>query len=899
MPIGLSLHIGVNTVNQNHYLGLSDLKAAVNDAKDYQRIAKEVFGYQETTLLLDQAATTHNVKSQFSAAADKLHAGDIFFLSYSGHGGLVEDPNFRIKGDEPYDQTWCLYDRQLLDDEIFEAFKKFRDGVRILVISDSCHSGSVTRNIAGQANDPVAILAREENTFTQKMEQFLRESGLRSKELPASTAQRINARHADLYGTLQEKFKRNEKTENIGASVRLFAACQDNQITFDGELNGRFTGVFKQIIYSGEWQRLSDAQALIDRLRSAYAFPTPNFYSYGAENLAFDYNFPLKIALDSISDPKIAPIPSSSVEAPLVAERPSADLPSVSLNKDYEAILMEFPSGLLLQELALKIVPPQIRVIKAGNRPSQCLAMFQPDPSYSIWDIIHQIAGKADDFGFKVELSPAQEKGFPISEQPEGARAAGKGFEYMDKWPPVSNQADLPLGWHLGEEYSQLGAARDQLWRAVRDSKLENSVRIAHIDTGWWPGHPALRDNPNIQRRLARSFIQGEEYENADAIDRDIINPLEQQMHGIGTIGLISGWALDKAFTFDQDIGYIGAAPFLEVIPIRVTESVIILNPDSIAAAIDYAIKMDCQVITMSLGGKPNRTLAKAINRAYEAGVTFVSAAGNSIIKGGAALGPRTLIYPARYRRVLAACGVAQNHYPYDFKAQQLDNDLATKSMDTDYMQGNWGPAPYMQHAVAAYTPNVPWLSIDSIHPVKKNGGGTSSATPQVAAAAALWLLKYQKELKEMGYTGTWRQVEAVRQALYQSAKPGPFEGWERYYGQGILQAHSALDIPVPEAEQLQQAPKARSSWAGLLETATLFFNRRRSKTFNDQQEGNLLRSLELEMQSLLAETDEGQALLDQMADGASEKTRQEVANYLRERSDSSTELRGYLEGEV
>jgi hypothetical protein len=224
-----------------------------------------------------------------------------------------------------------------------------------------------------------------------------------------------------------------------------------------------------------------------------------------------------------------------------------------------------------------------------------------------------------------------------------------------------------------------------------------------------------------------------------------------------------------------------------------------------------------------------------------------------------------------------------------------MDSEVGTKSMDTRYMQGNWGPAPYMRHALAAYTPNVPWLSTDPVHPVKKNGGGTSSATPQVATAAALWLLKYQKELKEKGYTGTWRQVEAVRHALYQSAKPGPFAGWEKYFGQGIIQAQDALGISVPKADQLQKAPKAQSSWAGLTETATLLFNRRRSSTFNDQQEGNLLRSLELEMQSLLAETDEGQELLDQMANGSTAILQRQVMDYLKQQGCGSAELLGYL----
>ncbi|MEM6378142.1 MAG: caspase family protein, partial [Bacteroidota bacterium] len=158
MPKGVSLHIGVNQVDQSHYLGLTDLKAAVHDAEDYLHIAQNIFNYQNSTIFTNESATTENVKNKLQEYANHLEAGDILFLTYSGHGSQIEDPNFKIKGDEPYDQTWCLFDRQLLDDEIFEAFKKFKDGVSILVISDSCHSGTVTKNIPGNSQSPEAIL---------------------------------------------------------------------------------------------------------------------------------------------------------------------------------------------------------------------------------------------------------------------------------------------------------------------------------------------------------------------------------------------------------------------------------------------------------------------------------------------------------------------------------------------------------------------------------------------------------------------------------------------------------------------------------------------------------------------------------------------------------------------
>jgi metacaspase-1 len=66
-------------------------------------------------------------------------------LTYSGHGGQVPDTN----NDEVdrVDETWCLYDRQFLDDELYYFLSKFKEGVRILVFIDCCHSGTVIRSI--------------------------------------------------------------------------------------------------------------------------------------------------------------------------------------------------------------------------------------------------------------------------------------------------------------------------------------------------------------------------------------------------------------------------------------------------------------------------------------------------------------------------------------------------------------------------------------------------------------------------------------------------------------------------------------------------------------------------------------------------------------------------------
>src|SRR5215211_3490459 len=140
MAKGQALCIGLNSVDPAHYGGWSGpLTACEADAEDMAGIASsEGFKVQS---LMTRAATRDQVSGELKRAAAALSDGDIFLLTYSGHGGQLPDRN----RDEPdaQDETWCLYDGQLVDDEINVALGQFAQGVRILVFSDSCHSGSV------------------------------------------------------------------------------------------------------------------------------------------------------------------------------------------------------------------------------------------------------------------------------------------------------------------------------------------------------------------------------------------------------------------------------------------------------------------------------------------------------------------------------------------------------------------------------------------------------------------------------------------------------------------------------------------------------------------------------------------------------------------------------------
>jgi len=142
MAKGMSLSIGLNAVDPKHYGDWSgELNACEADAAEMSALAKSQ-GFRPT-VLLTRRATRARVQAELGKAARQLAAGDIFMLSYSGHGGQLPDLN----RDEPdaQDETWCLFDGELVDDELHALLGKFAAGVRVLVFSDSCHSGTAVR----------------------------------------------------------------------------------------------------------------------------------------------------------------------------------------------------------------------------------------------------------------------------------------------------------------------------------------------------------------------------------------------------------------------------------------------------------------------------------------------------------------------------------------------------------------------------------------------------------------------------------------------------------------------------------------------------------------------------------------------------------------------------------
>lgn len=145
-PVGISVHIGLDRLDPNHYGGEMYLPSPVNDARAMRDIASAL-GY-DALLLTDQSATSAAFIGFMRSAADKLSAGDSLFITFSGHGGQI--PNQGVSDDEAdmKDETICLYDRMLRDDEIYLLLSQLREGVRVHIVFDSCHSATAAKDPA-------------------------------------------------------------------------------------------------------------------------------------------------------------------------------------------------------------------------------------------------------------------------------------------------------------------------------------------------------------------------------------------------------------------------------------------------------------------------------------------------------------------------------------------------------------------------------------------------------------------------------------------------------------------------------------------------------------------------------------------------------------------------------
>lgn len=274
MPRGISAHFGLNAVDPAHYSGWQGkLQGCENDATAMASLAQAA-GIANK-IYLTQDATSDQLFADVRSAASSLTNGDLFLLTFSGHGGQIKDTT--LDEADGLDETMCFFDRAVIDDEIYLAFNRFAAGVRILVIADSCHSGSVVKV------DPpnhTNVDGGDENWLERLM--------------PPDVADATFLLNEKLYSTIQN-LTSSFSRDSIPASVLLLSACQDNQLSSDGVPNGRYTSTFLKVWSSGNWNAGGYDDFVADVLSRMPRVQSPGIYRVGTPNISFSKQRPFTV----------------------------------------------------------------------------------------------------------------------------------------------------------------------------------------------------------------------------------------------------------------------------------------------------------------------------------------------------------------------------------------------------------------------------------------------------------------------------------------------------------------------------------------------------------------------------------------------------------------------------
>lgn len=190
-------------VGINNYPGTAnDLSGCVNDVNDWAKLLNS-FGFQ-TTKIFNEQATKNNILNALENLVKEAKLGDVVVFTYSGHGTQVLDTS----GDEEdgYDEALYVYDGTLIDDEISAILKTANKDAEIIVISDSCFSGTVTKALS---------LESAKRRF------------IKTDTIPPKAV-------------LKNRFLAKATDENM--LEILISGCSDKEYSYDAFINGKWNG---------------------------------------------------------------------------------------------------------------------------------------------------------------------------------------------------------------------------------------------------------------------------------------------------------------------------------------------------------------------------------------------------------------------------------------------------------------------------------------------------------------------------------------------------------------------------------------------------------------------------------------------------------------------------------
>ena len=323
--------------------------------------------------------------------------------------------------------------------------------------------------------------------------------------------------------------------------------------------------------------------------------------------------------------------------------------------------------------------------------------------------------------------------------------------------PDIETHFNLAKNYDLPNETVPKFINAEKLWSNFNGS----GIKIAILDTGVSEKHPDLKGKVLWKK----SFVL-EKY----GFDFDE-NSTDLNGHGTHVAGIAAGTGAASNGM------YIGVAPGAEIVNVKCLNMFGQGTTAAILKAIEWAVAMDVDIISMSLGtslGDPNDIISMAVEKAVKEGIVVVAAAGNggpyysSISSPGAAYSVITV----------GACDWKGEVASFSSRGPTLawspDPDVLAPGVD---VAAPLAPNSYMERVGKKLGTIIgdAYISLS----------GTSMSTPAVAGAVALLLQAFPALRKNNPY--------AIRLALMETARSLGLN--ENIQGAGIIDVFEAYNF--------------------------------------------------------------------------------------------------------
>lgn len=410
----------------------------------------------------------------------------------------------------------------------------------------------------------------------------------------------------------------------------------------------------------------------------------------------------------------------------------------------------------------------------------------------SAWEIVHRLR-RSGEFSRAEPLFARTLEPLAAQDLPNGECAPAWTGEWNE--PPKDDPAVKDSQWSLGPQGANVLAA----WQLFgKDTIPGDGVIVGHPDTGYRP-HPTL-----AKVLLGKGFDFTAN--RSDALDVSDEGKLQWPGHGTRTGSVIAG-STGYRVTADGVRAVSGVAPGAKLMPLKVAHRVVLfdrldLDMGNLASAIHAAsigdpnyVRQKAQVISISLGGAPSRSVQEAVALAREQNVIVIAAAGNQVPRF-LRTARREVVWPARYDDVIAIAASNASQQPWEGTSEGPKVAVS---------------APGQSVWVASQN-RTGEVSYDCV----QMSTGTSYATATTAGVAALWLSYRKKDLIDRSVASYPVEFDRILRAT--ARDPG---SWNMSrHGAGILDALAVLkaDIgsepPARAAEQCEDAAAVGSLFA-------------------------------------------------------------------------------------